>query len=399
MTTHCISGKIAFQPHFRRRDQAMIEHSLEALVRQRMFALALGHEDVNDHDQLRHDRLLALACGRKDLDGATRRRARDRGIPLAGKSTLNRLEDCSASAADHHRHHRIAADIAAMDDLLVALFVESFDQPPDRIVLDVDATDMPLHGRQEGRFFHGYYDEYCHLPLYIFCGERLLCAKLRTSNRDAGDGLVEELERIVPQLRAAWPETRIVVRGQRRPPPVRPGTQQAGQVPKVLDIREVVCSVFRSWTGPLAVSYSSSSSFLTAVIWRRSKPVIPIGRHFCEARVIAANISFNTGLSPQALGITFMRRRSSPNRRSSRFVVRIALRCRTGMRRWAMQASKSSRKQDTAVGNSRSKSLDRFRARSRAMARDGAWYAALARSRKSGHASSREILAARLLMR
>ena len=133
MATHCISGKIAFQPHFRRRveagfdggtlstdggavllrDQAMIEHSLEALVRQRVFALALGHEDVNDHDQLRHDRLLALACGRKDLDGATRRRARDRGVPLAGKSTLNRLEDCSASAADHHRHHRIAADIAA----------------------------------------------------------------------------------------------------------------------------------------------------------------------------------------------------------------------------------------------------------------------------------------------
>ena len=147
------------------------------------------------------------------MTAATRRRARDRGVPLAGKSTLNRLEDCSASAADHHRHHRIAADIAAMDDLLVALFVESFDQPPDRIVLDVDATDMPLHGRQEGRFFHGYYDEYCHLPLYIFCGERLLCAKLRTSNRDAGDGLVEELERIVPQLRAAWPETRIVVRG------------------------------------------------------------------------------------------------------------------------------------------------------------------------------------------
>ena len=192
-----------------------------------MFALALGHEDVNDHDHLRHDRLLALACGRKDLDGATRRRERDRGIPLAGKSTLNRLEDCSASAADHHRHHRIAADIAAMDALLVALFVESFGQPPDRIVLDVDATDMPLHGRQEGRFFHGCHDEYCHLPLYIFCGERLLCAKLRTSNRDAGDGLVEELERIVPQLRAAWPETRIVVRGQRRPPPVRPGPQQA----------------------------------------------------------------------------------------------------------------------------------------------------------------------------
>ena len=138
------------------------------------------------------------------MTAATRRRERDRGIPLAGKSTLNRLEDCSASAADHHRHHRIAADIAAMDALLVALFVESFDQPPDRIVLDVDATDMPLHGC---------HDEYCHLPLYIFCGERLLCAKLRTSNRDAGDGLVEELERIVPQLRAAWPETRIVVRG------------------------------------------------------------------------------------------------------------------------------------------------------------------------------------------
>ena len=134
-------------------------------------------------------------------------------MPLAGKSTLNRLENCTASTGGAHRYHRIEADTDRMAGLLADMFVESFPEPPERLVLDVDATDDPLHGRQEGRFFHGYYNEYCYLPLYIFCGERLLCAKLRTSNRDASDGLVEELEWIVPRLRAAWPGVEITVRG------------------------------------------------------------------------------------------------------------------------------------------------------------------------------------------
>ncbi len=135
-------------------------------------------------------------------------------MPLAGKSTLNRLEDCSGSAGGGHRYHRIEADIDRMGQQLVEMFIESFSEPPERLVLDVDATDDPLHGRQEGRFFHGYDNEYCYLPLYIFCGEKLLCAKLRTSNRDAvSAGLIEELERIVPRLCAAWPDTGIVIRG------------------------------------------------------------------------------------------------------------------------------------------------------------------------------------------
>ena len=194
------------------RSQNRIEHSVEQLVRQRVFALALGYEDVNDHDELRRDRALALACERGDILGEHRRRGRDRGVPLAGKSTLNRLEDCSASAGGGHRYHRIEADIDRMGEQLVEMFIESFPEPPQRLVLDVDATDDPLHGRQEGRFFHGYYNEYCYLPLFIFCGEKLLCAKLRTSNRDASDGLIEELERIVPRLRTAWPDTEIVIR-------------------------------------------------------------------------------------------------------------------------------------------------------------------------------------------
>ena len=205
--TRCLAR--CFTDH---RSPDRIEHTVEHLVRQRVFALTLGYGDVNDHDCLRRDRALALACGREDILGERRRRERDRGIPLAGKSTLNRLEDCSASAGEH-RYHRIGADIDAMGELLVELFIGGFPEPPEEIILDVDATNDPLHGHQEGRFFHGYYDEYCYLPLYIFCGERLLCAKLRTSDRDAGDGLVEELDRIIPRLRAAWPGTRIIVRG------------------------------------------------------------------------------------------------------------------------------------------------------------------------------------------
>lgn len=196
------------------RDPKRIEFPLETLLAQRVFGLALGYEDLNDHDALRHDPLLALACGRADLGGAARREARDRGVPLAGKSTLNRLEDSGGEAArQSRRYHRIAAHPARIDALLLDLFVESFETPPTELVLDLDATDAPLHGKQEGRFFHGYYDAYCYLPLYLFCGEQLLCARLRTADRDGADGACEEVQRIVAHLRAVWPGVRILLRG------------------------------------------------------------------------------------------------------------------------------------------------------------------------------------------
>ena len=196
------------------RDPKRIEFPLETLLAQRVFGLVLGYEDINAHDALRHDPLLALACGQPDLRGAARREARDRGVPLAGKSTLNRLEDSGGEKARASlRYHRIVADPEQIDALLLDLFVESFETPPVELVLDVDATDDLVHGTQEGRFFHAYYDGYCYLPLYVFCGEHLLCARLRPANQDGAAGTREEVQRIVAHLRAAWPEVRILLRG------------------------------------------------------------------------------------------------------------------------------------------------------------------------------------------
>ena len=194
------------------RNARSIEHDVRSLVSQRVYGLALGYEDLNDHDELRADSLLALLVGKQDLVGARRVRERDQGCPLAGSSTLNRLELGSADSASSDRYKRIAADPQAMDRLLVDLFLESHESAPREIFLDLDATDDPLHGHQEGRFFHAYYGNYCYLPLYIFCGEHLLCARLRCSNIDASAGSVEELERIVTQIRKRWPKTRIVIR-------------------------------------------------------------------------------------------------------------------------------------------------------------------------------------------
>ena len=195
------------------RDPDQIEHTLESLIKQRVMGLALGYEDLNDHDVLRHDPLLALLSDKQDLSGKTRKRDQDKGCALAGKSTLNRLELTPLDASAASRYKKIVADPEAMDDLLVDLFLEAYDNPPEEIILDVDATDDPLHGNQEGRFFHGYYRSYCYLPLYIFCGEHLLCARLRTANQDGAAGTVDELVRIVGRIRASWPKTQIIVRG------------------------------------------------------------------------------------------------------------------------------------------------------------------------------------------
>jgi Transposase DDE domain group 1 len=184
------------------RSAALIEHQVETLVGQRVFGLAMGYEDLNDHDGLRHDPVMALLAGK--LKAARRDCA-----PVAGKSTLNRLELSGLEATDYHK---IGHDGAAIERLLVDVFLEAHRAAPPEIVLDFDATDDPLHGRQEGRFFHGYYDCYCYLPLYVFCGGHLLAAKQRQANSDASAGAKEEAERIVAHIRTAWPSTRIILR-------------------------------------------------------------------------------------------------------------------------------------------------------------------------------------------
>jgi hypothetical protein len=175
----------------------LVKHQLPQMLAQRIYGLALGYEDLNDHEQLRSDPLLGVLSGKPELDQ-----------PLAGKSTLNRLELTGRSG----RYHKIGYSTEAIDRLLMDLYIESHAAPPAQIVLDIDATDIPLYGHQPERFFHGYYDSYCYLPLYIFAGDQLLCARLRPSNVDGAAGALDEVKRIVAQLRARWPEVKIVLR-------------------------------------------------------------------------------------------------------------------------------------------------------------------------------------------
>jgi Transposase DDE domain group 1 len=194
-------GRFASCFHDERR-QEYVEHELATLVGQRVFAIALGYEDLNDHDELRHDPMMAILAGKL----AARR---EDCAPVAGKSTLNRLE---LSRLQPTRYHKISHNPAAIRNLPIDLFLEAHERAPRRIILDLDATDDPLHGEQEGRFFHGYYDCYCYLPLYVFCGRHLLVAKLRRADRDAAAGAVEEVARVVARIRARWARTRIVLR-------------------------------------------------------------------------------------------------------------------------------------------------------------------------------------------
>jgi hypothetical protein len=195
------------------RDPELIEHSVEELIKQRVFALALGYEDLNDHDQLRADPLLATLVGKRDVTGEKRLDLRDRGKPLAGKSTLNRLELTPARANAKSRYKKIVAQQQKLAEWFVKAYLRLNPTPPEEIVLDLDATDDPIHGHQSGRFFHGYYDSYCYLPLYIFCGEHLLLAKLRPSNIDASAGSVKQVAWIVAMIRQHWPAVRIILRG------------------------------------------------------------------------------------------------------------------------------------------------------------------------------------------
>ena len=181
------------------RDPDRVQHSVQEMISQRVYGLALGYEDINDHEQLRSDPLFSVLAGREELEK-----------PLAGKSTLNRLE---LGDGTEDRYKKITFWKQGIDELLVEVFIESQERSPEQIVLDVDTTDLPLHGQQEGRFFHGYYDSYCYLPLFIFCGEHVLCARLRQSHHDAYAGSLVEIQRIVKQIRAAWPEVKIILRG------------------------------------------------------------------------------------------------------------------------------------------------------------------------------------------
>ena len=184
------------------RRQELIEHEVVTLVRQRVFGIALGYEDLNDHDELRHDPLMAVLAGKLEA-------RREDCAPVAGKSTLNRLE---RSRLEPTRYHKISHNPVAIKRLAVDLFLEAHKRAPNQIILDLDATDDPLHGDQEGRFFHGYYDCYCYLPLYVFCGRHLLASKLRRANIDAAAGAVQEVARIVAHIRSRWPRVRILLR-------------------------------------------------------------------------------------------------------------------------------------------------------------------------------------------
>jgi hypothetical protein len=184
------------------RDQILVEHTVSTLVGQRIFGLALGYEDIVDHDVLRKDPVFAALAGKLEAN-------RSDCSPVAGKSTLNRLEQSRESPS---RYHKISYNAASIEALFIELFIEAYKEAPKEIILDLDATDDPLHGEQEGRFFHGYYDCYCYLPLYIFCGRHLLVSKLRKADIDASSGATEELERIVKRVREVWPNTRIWIR-------------------------------------------------------------------------------------------------------------------------------------------------------------------------------------------
>lgn len=212
-----VETRFGFVQHFARcftdyRDPELTEHTLEELLKQRVFGLCLGYEDLNDHDRLRFDPLLAVLVDKKDPEGTQRVRKQDRGKALAGKSTLNRLELTPVGASADSRYKKIRAHLGAIEDFLVEAFVQQHLLPPERIVLDLDATDSPLHGHQLGRFFHGYYDAYCYLPLYVFCGDHPLCARLRPSDIDAPAGALKQVQRIVAHVRRHWPNVKIVLR-------------------------------------------------------------------------------------------------------------------------------------------------------------------------------------------
>lgn len=194
------------------RNPYLIEHSVEELLRQRIYGIALGYEDLNDHNDLLRDPLLAMALGKEDVEGRKRRRDTDKGKALASASTLNRVELTPPDATRNGRYKKVVYHTEMIEALFPTVFLNSHTKAPQEIIIDFDATDDPIHGDQEGRFFHGYYDCYCYMPLYVTCDDHLLVAKLREANQDASAGAVEDLKMLVRRIRERWPEVRIIMR-------------------------------------------------------------------------------------------------------------------------------------------------------------------------------------------
>ena len=195
------------------RAASRVEHSVFDLLAQRIYGLVCGYEDLNDHDTLRHDPLLAACVGKADPTGTARSRERDRRCALAGRHTLMRLEHGCEELGENARYAKITHSRAAIENYFIDAYIRQQEKAPPFIILDIDATDDPLHGKQEGRYFHGYYGHYCYMPLYIFCGDHLLAAKLQTADVDPATGAIEQLARIVTRIRERWPSTEILVRG------------------------------------------------------------------------------------------------------------------------------------------------------------------------------------------
>ena len=186
------------------RDRERLTHALPALLAQRVYGMALGYEDIIDHDTLRFDPALKLLTSPRTGDPGT-------PAPLAGKSTLNRLEQSWETG--NRRYHQMVPNLKKLSNLFVTLFLDAHQTPPARITLDIDATDVETHGRQENAFFHGYYEHRCFLPLYVFCGRHLLLAQLRPANIDGARGARNQIRRIVAMIRERWPNVDIVLRG------------------------------------------------------------------------------------------------------------------------------------------------------------------------------------------
>ena len=199
-----------FEDH---RNQDLVEHELRSILRQRLYGLTQGYEDLNDHEQLSRDPLLATMVGKEDPTGERRRHKKDVGLPLASASTLGRIERTKESATAESRYEKVVCDFEALRKTFVQVLIESFESPPMTLTLDLDPSDIQLHGQQEQRSYHGYYRHHCYLPIYLFCGQYPLAVKLRPSNIDGSQGAVEFLEPVVSQLRKAWPDVRIVIRG------------------------------------------------------------------------------------------------------------------------------------------------------------------------------------------
>jgi hypothetical protein len=194
------------------REQSKVEHELEELIAQRVYGLSLGYEDLNDHERLSRDSLIGTLIGKKDPEGKTRRQRKDQGKGSASPSTLGRVERTKVDATAHSRYAKVVADFDAMRDVFVKTFIEHFERAPERLILDIDPTDIELYGEQEARFYHGHYGHYCYLPMYLFCGEYPLCVKLRPSNIDGAKGVVQLLKPVIEQIRKAFPDVHIIVR-------------------------------------------------------------------------------------------------------------------------------------------------------------------------------------------